>query len=207
MPSAATLNNGTVKGVNDLKPYYSEFVRHCLRYYVKIGNVPTVLLDIGKREPPDGFNIVKLDSGAVGRMGAEHLLGLNLKTYAYVGFMRTAVWDEERRTAFASAIHKAGCDYKEFCHARNLTPAARHARLYSWIKALPKPCGLMACNDAVGEEILNICSQLGIHVPNDIAVLGADNDMRLCENTVPTLASIDSGGYGYRADSGRPDDR
>ncbi|MBR3924964.1 MAG: substrate-binding domain-containing protein [Kiritimatiellae bacterium] len=157
------------------------------------GNVPTVLLDIGKREPPDGFNIVKLDSGAVGRMGAEHLLGLNLKTYAYVGFMRTAVWDEERRTAFASAIHKAGCDYKEFWHVRNLTPAARHARLYSWIKALPKPCGLMACNDAVGEEILNICSQLGIHVPNDIAVLGADNDMRLCENTVPTLASIDSG--------------
>ena len=72
------------------------------------GDTPTVLIDIGKRSPPSGFNAVRLDSAAVGRMGAEYMLGLGLMSYAYVGFPRISVWDEERRTAFAETIRKSG---------------------------------------------------------------------------------------------------
>lgn len=159
------------------------------------GGVPTVLIDIGKRTPPAGFSVVSLDSGCVGRMGAEHLLGLNLMSYAYAGFTRSALWDDERRMAFAGAVRRAGFICAEFPGTRRLTSTERHRRLCSWIRALPKPCGLMACNDSVGEEVLNICSRIGIRVPEDIAVLGVDNDETLCDNTSPPLASIDPGSF------------
>lgn len=159
------------------------------------GKIPTVLIDIGKRLPPDGFNVVKLDSAAVGRMGAKHLLGLDLPSYAYAGFTMPSQWDSERRDAFADEVRKAGCQYAEFFPARQQLPAERHRMLCDWIKALPRPCGLMACNDGVGEEVLNICFQLGVNVPGDIAVLGVDNSETLCENTNPPLSSIDPGSF------------
>ena len=159
------------------------------------GGTPAVLIDIGKRTPPAGFSAVRLDSGGVGRMGAAHLLGLILTSYAYVGFTRGSRWDDERRTAFAESIRNAGRVCAEFPYSRRFTSTERHRRLCSWIKALPKPCGLMACNDSVGEEVLNICSRLDVRVPDDIAVLGVDNDVTLCENTSPPLASIDPGTF------------
>ena len=159
------------------------------------GRTPTVLIDIGRRPPPSGFNVVGFDSGAAGRMGAEHLLGLDLPSYAYVGFSRPVVWDSERRAAFAETIQKSGRNVVEFFPSRRLPSAERHRRLCAWIKALPRPCGLMACNDRVGEEVLNICARLGVRVPDDVAVLGVDNDATLCENTSPPLASIDPGAF------------
>jgi LacI family transcriptional regulator len=155
--------------------------------------IPTVFIDIGRRSPPKGFNVVGFDSSAAGRMGAEHLLGLDLPTYAYVGFHKPVLWDRERRAAFAETVRKAGRHVETFSPARPLSPAERRDRLLAWINGLPRPCGLMACNDCVGEEVLNICSRLGIRVPDDIAVLGVDNDETLCENTSPPLASIDAG--------------
>jgi len=159
------------------------------------GNIPTVLIDIGKRMSPNGFNVVKLDSAAVGRMGAKHLLGLGLPSYAYAGFTMASQWDRERRDAFAEEVRKAGCSYVEFFPARQQLPAERHRLLCDWIKTLPRPCGLMACNDGVGEEVLNICFQLGVNVPGDIAVLGVDNSETICENTNPALSSIDPGTF------------
>ena len=159
------------------------------------GDTPTVLIDIGKRSPPSGFTVVRLDSAAVGRMGAEYMLKLDLMSYAYVGFSRTSVWDEERRMAFTETIRNAGRNCTEFFQTRYIPPVERHRRLCAWIETLPRPCGLMTCNDGVGEEVLNICSQLGIRVPDDIAVLGVDNDRTICENTIPPLASIDAGIY------------
>ena len=55
---------------------------------------------------------------------------------------------------------------------------------------VPRPCGIFAANDYVGEEIINICARMGISVPGDIAVLGVDDDEQICENTMPTLSSI-----------------
>ena len=159
------------------------------------GSVPVVLVDIGRRKPPEGVNVVGLDSGAVGCMGAEYLLGLDLPTYAYVGYWLPVLWDRQRRDAFSDTIRKSGRSLSVFFSGRKLPPAERHKRLLAWIKALPRPCGVMACNDSVGEEVLNICTRLGIRVPEDVAVLGVDNDGTLCENTNPTLASIDAGTF------------
>ena len=156
-------------------------------------DVPSVLIDIGRRKPSAAFNVVGLDSGAVGRMGAEHLLGLGLAAYSYIGFSQPMLWDRERESAFVETVRRAGGDASSFMSRRALSPDERHQRLFAWINTLPRPCGVMACNDRVGEEVLNICARLGISVPDEMAVLGVDNDATLCENATPPLASIDPG--------------
>ena len=69
------------------------------------------------------------------------------------------------------------------------------------MKGLPRLCGIFAANDYVGEEIINICNRLEIPVPDDIAVVGVDNDESVCENLSPTLSSLvpDFGDGGYQA--------
>ena len=74
-------------------------------------------------------------------------------------------------------------------------------RLQSWLVALPKPCGLFAANDFIGKNVLDICRTAKIDVPSDVAVVGVDDDLQICENTVPTLTSIrqDYENSGYSA--------
>ena len=159
------------------------------------GDVPFVLIDIGRRKPPKAANVVGFDSGAAGKMGADYLLGLDLPAYSYIGFWKDVPWDRERRRSFTETIRRAGRTVSAFFTHKALKPAERFRMLRAWIKALPRPCGVMACNDRVGEEVLNICALLGISVPDEIAVLGVDNDRPLCENVSPSLASIDPDSY------------
>ena len=73
--------------------------------------------------------------------------------------------------------------------------------LIRWLAQLPKPLGLMACNDLRARHVLEACRTLGLRVPNDVAVLGVDNDEMICELTDPTLSSIDQAArrIGYEA--------
>src|SRR5690606_24096234 len=62
--------------------------------------------------------------------------------------------------------------------------------LKSWLKGLPKPVGIVACNDTRGRQILEACFDCGIHVPSMVAVVGVDNDRAICELSSPTLSSV-----------------
>jgi LacI family transcriptional regulator len=64
------------------------------------------------------------------------------------------------------------------------------AEVAHWVEALPRPVGLMACNDIRGQQVLNACREVGIAVPEEVAVLGVDNDDVLCDLSYPTLSSI-----------------
>src|SRR5438093_7737802 len=59
-----------------------------------------------------------------------------------------------------------------------------------WLKDLPKPVGLMACNDIRGQQVLNACRASGVAVPDDVRVIGVDNDEVLCELADPPLSSV-----------------
>lgn len=156
-------------------------------------DVLAVYIDIGRLRLPPRGNFVGLDSGEVGRVGAKKLLELDLPSYAYVGFWSPVPWDIERRDGFEGMIRRAGRPCRTFSAGRNQSAADRHQCLCRWLESLPRPCGVMACNDRIGEEVLNACSLLGLRVPDDLAVLGVDNDISLCENVTPPLASIDTG--------------
>ena len=153
------------------------------------GDMPVVQFDIGRRKLGKGV-YVGLDSRAVGKMGAEHLLKLGLAHYAYVGFPKPVPWDSEREAGFSEVIRSAGCEVETFPQNGGRGPLTRGERLVRWLKALPKPCGILCANDRVGEEVMNLCMALSIDVPRDVAVLGVDNDRQLCENQSPPMSSI-----------------
>ena len=153
------------------------------------GDIPAVYFDADRATRGAGC-YVGSDSDSISRLAARHLLSLGLPNYAFAMFRLPMFWARERSEAFAEAVAKSGKGCFVFDPERELRPDARQRQLTAWLRNLPRPCGIFAANDYVGEEIINICGQLGISVPNDIAVLGVDNDEQICERLVPTLSSI-----------------
>ncbi len=159
----------------------------------------------GWYEPASGTPYIYTDNAAIGRLGAEHLLGCGFETLAFYGYPRTTTsgWSEERAASFESAATQAGrpCHVFTGRHATARRWEDLQDELMSWIAKLPKPVGLMACNDVRARHVLEACRSLGLRVPHDVAVLGVDNDEMICDLTSPPLSSIDQSArrIGYEA--------
>ena len=154
------------------------------------GAVPTVYFDADRAVHGPGC-YVALDSAKVGALAAEHLLSLDLPHYAFAAFRLPLFWARERCEAFVEAVQRSRrCGVSVFEPGREQVPDVRQQALEEWVRSLPRPCGVFAANDYVGEEIANICARMGISVPGDIAILGVDDDEQMSENTMPTLSSI-----------------
>ena len=69
--------------------------------------------------------------------------------------------------------------------------AGHEADLSKWLHALPKPVAILACNDIRGQQVINACREGGIRMPEEVAVLGVDNDQIICRLCRPTLSSIE----------------
>ncbi len=153
------------------------------------GKLPMVYLD---RDPSLKGKIrfsVNADLKSSAEIAAKELLALDFDDYAFVGFQLPLFWTKEREKAFCEAIKLNG----RKCHVFDRTEKPGIHRLEvlrKWLKALPKPCGILAAYDGTAEEILAACSQENIRVPEDVAVMGIDNNEEICENTKPTLSSI-----------------
>ena len=145
------------------------------------------------------------DNVAIGRLGAAHLLACGFQRLAYYGYPKTAIagWSDERASAFTEACAAAGkpCDVYTGRHADARRWRDLQKELCGWIRGLPKPIGLMACNDVRARHVLEACRSLRLRVPHDVAVLGVDNDDMICELTIPPLSSIDQAALrvGYEA--------
>lgn len=164
-----------------------------------VGDVPLVYLD----EDPNGVKgcalYVNSNNVQVGEVAAKELLSLDLGNYAFVGWREPRFWSEERRKTFQAVLllHGKGCSIFD-CPA-TASDAVRRKMLGAWLKALPKPCGLFAVHDPVAEEALQQAAVLGISVPEELAVVGVDDDPIICERISPSLTSIgldfEQGGY------------
>ena len=153
------------------------------------GDLPVVYFDADRAERESGYH-VGFDSAVVGRLAASHLLALGLPNYAFATFRLPMFWARARRDSFVQAVSEAGKECHVFDPEQEQEPHVRQAALAEWLPGLPLPCGVFAANDYVGEEVIDVCARLGISVPDDVAVLGVDNDRQLCENLSPTLSSI-----------------
>ena len=159
----------------------------------------------GWYDPASGIPYIFTDNAAIGRLGAQHLLGCGLPTLAFYGYppSRTSGWSDERAESFRATVEAAGRPCHVFTgrqgNARRWE--ALQQELMVWLDSLPKPVGLMACNDLRARHVLEACQRLGLAVPGDVAVLGVDNDQLICELTRPPLSSIDQSArrIGYEA--------
>lgn len=155
-----------------------------------LGKIPLVYLD----EDPNGEKgralYVNSDSLLVGEIAAKELLLLDLPHYAFVGWREPRFWSEDRRKAFQAAIRLHGKPCSIFDCSPKTSGSRRKTLLGQWIKALHKPCGIFAVHDPVAEEVLQLAVANGIAVPDEIAVIGVDDDPIICERTTPPLTSI-----------------
>lgn len=164
-----------------------------------LGRIPLVYFDEDSRGAKGRGLYVNSDSLRIGELAAKELLSLNLPNYAFVGWRRSRFWSEERRMAFASALKLHGYTPIIFSAPPKVSELRRRKMLAEWLKALPRPCGVFAANDALAEEICSMASSAGITVPDELAVIGVDDDSVICERTNPSLTSIrldfEQGGY------------
>jgi LacI family transcriptional regulator len=136
---------------------------------------------------------------AVSYAAFEHLKERGFRHYAFCGF-NGADYSDERRDSFVQCVTEAGRRCHVFDETQVLgkgnTVSFEHEGLIDnehvadWLLALPKPVGLMACNDMRGQQVLNACRAVGIAVPDEVAVIGADNDTTLCDLSDPPLSSV-----------------
>jgi len=136
-----------------------------------------------------------------GILGANYFLKKGYKNFAFYGF-NDIVWSRERAEGFEERVNAAGHHVHYFEHRKSRSTDLWYYKsnsLSQWIRSLPKPIALMACDDNQGQHITEACRQIKIRIPEEVAVLGVDNDEMLCELSDPPLSSIamdvERGGY------------
>lgn len=168
--------------------------------------LPTIALDLSSSQlavdsPLAALSEVASDSRQAAKMAAEHLLERGFTRFGFVG-VPDRVWSERREQGFLERIVAAG--FEAIIYPLPRSRRDRHweremERLSHWLSALPKPIGVMACNDDRGRQVLEACREAGILVPEQIAVIGVDNDELLCDLADPPLSSValnsEAGGY------------
>jgi len=167
---------------------------------VRALRLPTVIVVGTRRLRKNQLQLVS-DNKSIGRMAAEYLLGLGLRHFAYCG-LAGMEWSENRRSAFCARIGEAGRTVQAYSAPR-LGPGEswymEEMQLGNWLEALPRPVGLLACNDDRARMIAEICRMRHIQVPDDVAILGVDNDEHVCLRATPPLSSValatERGGY------------
>jgi LacI family transcriptional regulator len=162
--------------------------------FVAKSRVPAVSIERGVRAMPRQAPVVATDNEAIGRLAAAHFLDNGFRHLAYCGATDpSAYWCEPRADAFAAAALEEGATFSRFAQRQRIArdwPAAL-AALAEWIASLPAQTGIFAVNDARARHVVEACGLAGRRVPDDIAVLGVDNDEMLCELTTPPLSSIE----------------
>jgi LacI family transcriptional regulator len=121
------------------------------------------------------------DDAAVGELALQYFGDRGFRAFGFCGHPRAA-WSRQRRDAFVSACRAQGSS----C---SVTSAADEVSS-EWLRSLPRSCGVLAANDRYAWHAIDACRELGIRVPEDLAILGVDNDALLTEMVRPTLSSV-----------------
>jgi LacI family transcriptional regulator len=151
------------------------------------------------------FPFIGSDNEAIARLGAEHLLNRGFRHFGFCGFARTYHRGLAfRGECFRRLIEQAGYECHVLYgppHMRRWTWGEQQEWLARWIAGLPKPVGIMTANDDRGLQVLDACRRVKAAVPDQVAVLGVDNDEYLCGLSLPPLSSIDTNSEetGYHA--------
>ncbi len=171
-------------------------------------DLPTIALGLTDEQmqpesPLSVFSELSSDANEVARMAAEHLLGRHLRHFAYVG-LEDRAWSTRREKAFREFLVAKGFDahiYDQPKRPQDRNWENEQSILARWIRQLPKPVGLFACNDDRGRQVLEACRLAELRVPEDVAVLGVDDDEVFCALSNPPLSSValNAETAGYRA--------
>lgn len=133
------------------------------------------------------------DDVAIGRLAAEHLLTRHFRHFGFCGY-QVEPWSARRQAGFEEALGAAGFVPHRFSSPHRDSNLGRwqreHVRLRQWLEELPRPVAIMACSDRLALRVLDVCRELGAVVPEEVAVIGVDNDEEICRLSDPPLSSV-----------------
>jgi LacI family transcriptional regulator len=158
---------------------------------VRATRLPAV--DLRGRLPNLGLARVGVDNRILARLAYAHLRERGYRRFGFCGLPRGAHPHLDGRCDdFVRLVEQGGDVCSVFQpRRRNESWDREQQQLTSWLVRLPRPCGIMACNDDRGLQLLDACRRGGVVVPDDIAVIGVDNDPLVCALATPPLTSID----------------
>lgn len=176
---------------------------HYTARHVAAAGVPVVNVS-GIELRSVSFCRVTTDLRATGRLAAEHLLDRGLKHFAYAALPRLA-YVQHQYKGFADALRQAGypCpNYQPgFQPNSHKGWAAQQRELAKWLRTLPRPVGILTWATTLGRQLIEVCPQIGLCVPEEVAILGGDYDELLCETCAPSMSgvAVPSEQIGYEA--------
>ena len=151
-------------------------------------------VDVLGKTPDTKIPLLSVDNCAVARFAVEHLLDRGFRQFGCIG-TRGSSLSQQRRDAFVALLADAGYN----CNTYHL-PEQNHTyadweetldRLAEWVQQLPKPAGILTCDDLVGQKVLESCRRVDVPVPEMVAVVGANNDETVCAVCDPPLSTVD----------------
>ena len=154
-----------------------------------------------------GFSFVDQHARIVGQMAARHFIEHKFAHFAFCGFNGRR-YSDKRRDAFARclALNRFACSVydtpaaeisnfdRTVIREEQLALSKDNRRLKKWICDLPKPVAVFCAHDLRAYQLIETCRHCGIRIPEDVAILGVDNDELVCNFVTPTLSSIDLNG-------------
>jgi LacI family transcriptional regulator len=169
--------------------------------------IPTV--DLNDQGPGPCRPDICSDHRSEGALAAQYLLERGFTTFAFFGYPQFA-WSDACHEGFAAKLRSAGYPCHMYRGAQRVSWGHQQASwevevegVAAWIRSLPRPLGLMACNDFRGTQALDACRRAGIAVPEEVAVIGVDNEELACTLAYPPLSSVipNARSIGYEAAS------
>lgn len=181
-----------IANLHELKP-------HAVFTYVNDPRVVDAVLELGiaavvipMAAPHPGVPNLLENWDKTGHMAADYFIGKGYTHFAYAGFKKL-MWAEKRRESFIKYISRYGYNveiYEKLIAVQKHNWKLEDKHMAGWLKKLPKPVGIMCCNDDFAQQLLNACDIASLSVPEEVAILGVDNDELVCETCNPSLSSI-----------------
>lgn len=162
------------------------------------------LLELTDRSTRRAQPHLRADDLQIGALGAQHLIERGFRHFGFCGFANEA-WSARREQGFRQQVQAAGYDVNGFLSpwfgADDFSWKDQQKQLAQWLMSMPRPCGVMCCNDVRAQHVLDVCHTQQIAVPEQVAVLGVDNDELLCRVCSPPLSSVipNAEAVGYQA--------
>lgn len=171
---------------------------------IKRSGIPAV--DLRFAVPNLGLPAVGIDNATVVRRAVDHFLDRGYTRFAFCSYPRgSSRWMDVRSDLFQQLVASLGFACELFTgearRGKDVSWEQEQRQLTRWVKRLARPIAVMACNDERGLQLLDACRRADVRVPDDVSVLGVDNDEFVCGLATPPLSSIDINldGIGYRA--------
>ena len=161
-----------------------------------IGDIPHVWMDPPLGHVVAGDSYVVHDGDTAVELALKELTRLGVPHFAAVGDHPSRAWSGRRLAEFRRRVRGQGTFDELELTKQNLDfllskdKVSRVRQIEPWLKRLPKPCGVFAVCDRIGADVISAAIRLGLRIPEDVAVIGVDNDEDICLMTTPPLTSI-----------------